>query len=216
MSEKLLPSPFLFRFAVPCAYRDLLWTPGGAKLDDTCRIPAFAALEDVPEWADVRAGWSESGLAFSVEVHGKRQRPWCREGRIEDSDGLTLWIDTRDTHNVHRATRFCHCLKVMPAGGGARRDAPLALQLPIDRAKEQAGPVAPGQIQLRTEKRIDGYVLAAFIPAAALTGFDPAEHPRLGFDYQVLDREIGEQTFAVGSEFPHASDPSLWGTLELC
>jgi len=30
-----------------------------------------------------------------------------------------------------------------------------------------------------------------------------------------FDREFGEQTFSSASEFPFASDPSLWGTLEL-
>ena len=249
MFEKLLPPPFLFRFAVPCLYRRQLGAtcglptsagldepgatgglptsagldepgatgglPTSAGLDEKCRIPTVAALEDVSEWANGRAGWSEAGLAFWVLISGKRQRPWCRDSRIEDSDGLSVWIDTRDTHNVHRAGRFCHRFKFMPTGGGPRRDRPLAVQLTIDRAREQAKPVEAGQIQLRTEKRVDGYVLAAFIPAAALTGYDPAEHPRLGFFYQVIDREIGEQTFSVESQFPYASDPSLWGTLEL-
>ena len=63
--------------------------------------------------------------------------------------------------------------------------------------------------------RDDGYMLEALIPAEALTGFDPAEHPRLGFTYAVLDRELGEQTFGVGSPMPYQEDPSLWATLEL-
>ncbi len=53
------------------------------------------------------------------------------------------------------------------------------------------------------------------MPAAALTGFQPDDHPRLGFTYWLFDREQGEQTFAASSEFPFAVDPSLWGTLEL-
>ncbi len=61
----------------------------------------------------------------------------------------------------------------------------------------------------------NGYQLSAFIPAGALTGFQPEEHPRLGFTYFLFDREFGEQSFSLGSEFPFAADPSLWGTLEL-
>jgi hypothetical protein len=60
-----------------------------------------------------------------------------------------------------------------------------------------------------------GYLMSAFIPAAALTGFNPVDHPRLGFTYQLFDRELGQQYFSVGSEFPFSADPSLWGTLEL-
>jgi hypothetical protein len=61
----------------------------------------------------------------------------------------------------------------------------------------------------------DGYVLDAMIPAGALTGYDPPEHPRLGFNYLVIDRELGEQTLSVGSPMPFQEDPSLWATLEL-
>ena len=49
----------------------------------------------------------------------------------------------------------------------------------------------------------------------AITGFDPQEHPRLGFTYAVIDRELGEQTLTVGSPMPYQEDPSLWATLEL-
>jgi hypothetical protein len=61
----------------------------------------------------------------------------------------------------------------------------------------------------------DGYRLAAFISAKALTGFDPVEYPQLGFTYALVDRELGEQTFGVGSPLPYQEDPSLWATLEL-
>ena len=49
----------------------------------------------------------------------KRSRVWCRASRPEDSDGLQLWIDTRDVHNVHRAGRFCQRLIFLPSGDGA-------------------------------------------------------------------------------------------------
>ena len=60
-----------------------------------------------------------------------------------------------------------------------------------------------------------GYGLEILIAAGALTGFDPQEHPRLGFTYAVIDRELGEQTLGVGSPMPYQEDPSLWATLEL-
>jgi hypothetical protein len=58
-------------------------------------------------------------------------------------------------------------------------------------------------------------VLEAAVTADGLTGYDPSEHPRLGFTYVVIDRELGWQTFTVGSEFPYQEDPTLWGSLEL-
>jgi hypothetical protein len=215
MSDSLLPARFLFRFSVPCQYRDPLWTAEGAALDESYRLVNLAELEQRSAWADVRAAWSEAGLALAVRVEGKRQAPWCRAGRPEDSDGLQVWIDTRDVHNVHRAGRFCHRFIFLPGGAGRRLDEPAAQWLPIHRAREHPRPVQPQQLQVRSEKRIHGYVLTAFIAAEALTGFDPQEHPRLGFTYAVIDRELGEQTLGVGGPLPYQEDPSLWATLEL-
>ncbi|MFZ5833467.1 MAG: hypothetical protein ACOY3P_25555 [Planctomycetota bacterium] len=215
MSDALLPSRFLFRLSVPCRQVQKLWTAQGAKLDETHRLPNFGELEGRAAWAEVRAGWNEEGLVFSVRVRGKKQPAWCRASRPEDSDGVQFWIDTRDVHNVHRASRFCHRFLFMPSGGGKKVDVPHAAILPINRAREQPRPVADGALQVRATITADGYTLDALLPAAALTGFDPAEYPRLGFHYAVIDRELGEQTFGPGSPLPYDEDPSLWATLEL-
>lgn len=215
MSEQLLSTRFLFRFAASCSYDGKLGSAAPGELDPRHRLPSLGELEGQPPFADVRVAWSEAGLAFSVRVEGKKQPNWCRETRLEDSDALQVWIDTRDTHNIHRATRFCHRFVFLPGGAGKNYEQPVADQLLVDRARENAQPVRPGQLQIHLQKRAGGYVLSAFIPAAALTGFNPADHPRLGFTYFVFDRELGQQYFSVGSEFPFASDPSLWGTLEL-
>lgn len=211
----MLPKRFLFRFSAPCRFLDPLWTDQGAPLDVAYRLVGLAELEDKPVWADFRAAWSEAGFAFSVRVEGKRQVPWCREERAEDSDGVQLWIDTRDVHNVHRAGRFCHRFLFLPRGAGPRQDQPLVQWLPIHRAREHPRPVRLADIRRRSQRRPDGYLLEAFLPAECLTGFDPQDHPRLGFTYAVFDRELGEQTFAVGSPMPYQEDPSLWATLEL-
>ncbi len=188
----------------------------GVELDDACRLPSFGAeLEGRPNFADVRAAWNKGGISFTVRVAGKKQPPWCRNDRCEDSDGLQVWVDTRDTHNLHRATRFCHRFVFMPAGDGPKFADPVAAQLLINRARENAPPVPPAVLEARAEKRVDGYILQGHIPAKALAGFAPAEHPRLGFFYAVIDRELGWQTLGVDNAFPFDEDPSVWGTLEL-
>lgn len=215
MSEPLLPKRFLFRFSVPCLYRTPVWESKMDALEVTYRLAGIAELEEVARAADFRMAWSEEGLALAAHVMGKQQPPWCRTSRPEDSDGVQIWIDTRDVHNVHRAGRFCHRFLFMPVGGGSRLDQPVAQWMPINRAKEHPKAIKPGQIQLRSVKRPGGYLLEAFLPAETLTGFDPHEYPRLGFTYAILDRELGEQTFSVGSPMPYEEDPSLWATLEL-
>ncbi len=103
----------------------------------------------------------------------------------------------------------------MPAAGGTDRDEPLFVQSKINRALQDAHFADASEVPLRVERIKGGYRLEAFLPAEALNGFDPAEHPKLGFYYAVRDLERGEQTLAVGADFPFADDPSLWATLEL-
>ncbi|MBN1589352.1 MAG: hypothetical protein JW888_07550 [Pirellulales bacterium] len=215
MNEPLVSPRFLFRFSVPCRHCDPLWTAKGASLDKNCVLPSFAELEQPGAAPELRAGWSHSGLAFRLEVRGKRQAPWCRAEGPADSDGLQIWLDTRDVKNVHRAGRFCHRLFFLPAGGGQGFTEPAAGVLPIHRARALHGPIDESQLKVLSRKRADGYVLDAFVAADALTGFDPEEHSRLGFFYAVMDRELGEQTFGAGNPMPYPQDPSLWATLEL-
>ncbi len=213
--ERLLTPTFLFRFSVPCLYRRSTWSANGVQLEPRFRVPSFGELEGKRLFADTRAAWNKSGFTFTVRVEGKKQAPWCRASRIEDSDGLQVWIDTRDTHTIHRASRYCHRFFFLPAGDGQRMQSPVARWMPIQRAREEPKPVPADSLQVRSERRVDGYILEAHIAANALTGFDPDEHTQLGFTYAIKDRELGWQTFSVGPEFPFESDPSLWGTLEL-
>jgi hypothetical protein len=215
MSTPLLPERFLFHFAVPCLYRRPLWGASGAGLDAQYRLIGLAELEGRATKADFRAAWSEEGLAFTILVEGKDHPPWCRASKPEDSDGVQLWIDTRDVHNVHRASHFCHRFIFLPSGGGNRLDRPVGHPLPINRAKAPPRPIQSDALRVIGRTIRGGYGLEILIPAEALTGFDPAEHPRIGFTYAVKDRELGEQTFGVGSPMPYDEDPSLWATLEL-
>jgi len=215
MSDALISPRFLFRFAVPCRWCKVLWTAKGTTLGREHVLPNLAELDEPGAAPEVRAGWNEGGLAFRFEVRGKRQEPWCRADRPADSDGAQIWLDTRDVKTVHRAGRFCHRLYFLPAGAGRGHATAAAGVLPINRARAIHGPIAPKHLKVLSRRLADGYVLDACIAADALTGFDPAEHPRLGFTHAVMDRELGEHTLAAGSPMPYQEDPSLWATLEL-
>lgn len=215
MSEPLVAPRFLFRFSAPLYYRASLWSDAGVGLSEKYRLPDLCKLDTQRPLADVRMAWNEQGLAFTAEVSGKRQSLWCRPSRLEESDGLQLWIDTRATHTVHRASRFCQRLVFLPAGSGREQKSPTADQLLIHRARENAHPIRPSALTVRSQLRRDGYLLEGMIPADALTGFEPTEHPRLGFTYALYDRELGLQTFSTGTAIPYEEDPSTWATLDL-
>lgn len=211
----MIPSRFLFRFSVPCSFAQTLWTAKGLALDESYRLPSFAELENPghkPPF-ELRTAWNDDGIAFSLTVFGKKQQAWCRAVHPEESDGLHLCLDTRNVHDVHRATRFCHRLAFLPFGNGPNE--PSAVWLPIHRAKGHPNPISTKLFKLLSETTTDGYRFDMMIPANQLTGFDPEEHPQLGFHFVVIDRELGNHAFLVGPPFPHDQDPSVWGTLEL-
>jgi hypothetical protein len=103
----------------------------------------------------------------------------------------------------------------MPAGGGPKRERPVVALVPIHRARSHPKSIPANALKIAAFPRHDGYELSGFVPAAAMTGFDPKEQPRLGLYYAVLDRELGWQTFALGPEYPVMDDPSLWGEATL-
>ena len=215
-ADSLVPPRYLFRFEVDVRYAEPIWSAKeGALLDESYRLPTLADLDDERPLADIRMAWNEKGLAWWVRVAGREQLPWCRESRLEDSDGLQLWIDTRATTNVHRATRFCHRYVFLPRGGGPSAEEPVADQMLINRARENARPIRPRELQVKSKVTESAYELSCAIPAIALGGYDPAGQPRLGFTYALLDRQLGLQTFSLGTGFPYDEDPSCWAQLRL-
>jgi hypothetical protein len=219
-TNTLIAPRFLFRFAVPVKRHHPIWKQNGVELDESFRLLNLAALDaasaDAERWfADVRTAWSPDGLLFNVTVGGKEQPPWCRDSRLADSDGLTVWIDTRATLNIHRASRYCHRFAFLPAGAGRGNAEPVADQLLINRARENARPVRARELQVASKIKKNGYWLAGFVPAVALGGYDPQQYRQLGFTYAVFDRELGLQTFAAGPAFPFDEDPTCWAVVEL-
>jgi hypothetical protein len=216
----LIPNRFLIRLTHPCPYvknapRDADRGDHLVDLPESARLQNFAELDGQTNFADVRLGWNEFGLAVQVEVRGKKQPPAGDADRPKSCDGLSLWIDTRDARASHRASRYCHNFLFLAAGGGADRDEPFLTQSKINRAQQDAPLANLADIPFRAHRLKGGYRLEAFLPAAALTGYDPEEHSRLGVYYVVRDQELGDQFLSVNWDFPFSDDPSLWAVLEL-
>jgi len=158
MTNPLLPTRFLFRFSAPCQYRDPLWTKEGVQLDEKYRLIGLAELEERAAPADVRAAWNEAGLAFTVHVQGKRQPPWCRESRPEDSDSLQIWIDTAMsiTFTVPAASATVH----LPAGRSRPTTRSAGGRVAFDQPCQGAtNPVRTGLLKVCCQQQADGYIL---------------------------------------------------------
>jgi hypothetical protein len=214
----LIPHRFLLRLAYPCRYvKGIPLEAGDDLLDlpEACRLDNFAGMDELRNFADVRLTWNEFGLGFQVQVRGKDQAPVGDASRPRGSDGVTLWIDTRDARSGHRATRYCHQFHFLPTGGGPDHDEPAFVQAKINRALQDAPVVPASAVPFRSAYTKGGYRIEAFLPAGVLNGFDPEQNPRMGLYYAIRDAELGEQVLSVGSEFPYWEDPSLWSVLEL-
>lgn len=216
----LVPNRFLVRVCHPCVYvkgmpRDVEDDEPLLDLPDAAKVNNFVALDGGTNFADVRLAWNDFGLGFQVIVKGKEQAPAGDSDRPKASDGVTLWIDTRDARASHRASRYCHQFHFLPVGGGADKIEPAFVQTKINRALQDAPLCGPADVPFRTVKEKKGYRIEAFLPMAVLTGFDPEQHPRLGVYYHVRDQELGDQFLGVNNDFPFADDPSLWEPLEM-
>jgi hypothetical protein len=216
MTTPLIPQTFWFRLAIPCPRIDGLPRFRGRLLDlpESSALPDTGQLTGSPSWADVRAAWNPSGVAVAVEVTGK-SGPITRDPiGTAAGEGLTLWIDTRDTRTIHRATRFCHrfSFTLRPSREGLNVQ---AVQKPIARAQADAPSADLASISTRADLIRGGWRLEVFLPSEALNGFDPETNRRLGFAYQVTDLEREDRFLTVGRDFPIGEDPSLWAVLEL-
>lgn len=211
----ILPPRFLVRLALPCPYVKTGPAENSFDLPDTARLNSFAALDDMVDFADVRIAWNELGLAVQVNVSGKDQSPQGDRDRPRSSDGLTIWIDTREDRTSHRASRYCHQFHLLAAGGGSDKSEPTFVQSKINRALQDAPIASANAVPFRGVVKRGGYQLQAFLSADILTGFDPEQHPRLGIYTAVRDQELGDQYLTVNQDFPFADDPSLWQILEL-
>lgn len=218
MAAALLPPPFWFRWSLRCPRVDLRPRPAGRliELPDSGRLPIPSELDGTAPWWEVRMGWSPLGLAVGLDVRSGRRPAPVNPDHPELADGLQLWIDTRDTRDVHRATRYCHRFQAAVAPDRGSKGLKVILeQRKINRAIGDAPLARPGAVQGRAGLARGGWWLDLFLPAEALNGFDPETNPRLGMLYALTDPERGDRFLTVGRDFPIGEDPSLWATLEL-
>lgn len=215
-SERLFDPALLFRLQLRPVKTTLKFGELDWQLPPEAELPPLgASISGQNQFARLRLAVSDSALWISAHVTGKRQLPWCRESRIEDSDGLHVWLDTRNSREVHRATRFCHRFVFAPLGRGAKSEKPFAGWAPINRARENSRPPAEKLLYAQSKVTATSYDLFATLQWQALSGFDRADFPVIGFYVAVVDRELGWQSLGLSPPLPVVEDPSLWYDINL-
>lgn len=213
----IVPPSFLFHYQLSIPRMDDLPRKKGGKLQlpDAARVFVPASLNEGAAGLEVRLAWNPDGLGMELIVRGKKSEISGRRHDLKHSDYVLVFIDTRHTANVHRATQFCTALQILPSDEAAQ-DAPtiqfvdIAQQRGTHREQDAKGVV------IAVESVSDGYRMELWIPAAQMPGF--AEVPdigHLGFYVVVEDTELGQLPLSIGDDFPIAHDPSTWLQLNL-
>jgi len=200
VTSALLPQAFWFRVAASCPKVEGMPRPGskGALLDlpDACVLPSLASLDGRDLWATVRAGWNAEGLGISIQAEGIPPGALDAD-RPEGFAAVTLWIDTRDTRNVSRATRHCHRFEArLTLSPNGKSLSATVDQRPIARATADAPLCSPDLLVSRASLSKSGWTLELFLPSGALNGYDPETNRRLGFAYQVSDHQREDNSWA--------------------
>jgi hypothetical protein len=219
-----IPADFYFELENLARYCDKL--PGNLEksgsmcdLGPDYRIVSSSEIAGFPDFSDTRCAWSNQGLALVFDTRDLSKH-------IQGLVKLNIWVDTRNTRNVHRATRFCHQFRLEfdPFVTIGRKRAPHETMAPgaepsqvrINRALADA-PVA-NRDSIYTDLLLDGkggFRLAIFLTHDALNGFDPNVNSLLGLAYRLQAPGQEMQRLGPGQEFPVQEDPSLWTVLDL-
>lgn len=216
MLEALAVRAF-FQFEFPLLYRAKppVVTADASNWPAKFMLPTLVTLEDEEPFADVYGSWNEDGLQFLFDVPTRTSAFHVDRDQWWKHDGLRLCIDTRDTRDAKRATRFCHFYYCLPIGGGKSGKDPVVDIHRMSRAKEPPPSVDPRQISVAVQKQRKGYCIELALPASCLIGWNTVENTRLGLFYKLKDIDCGAQHLSANDDLGWNTDPSTWATAVL-
>ena len=213
----IVPPSFLFQYQLFIPRMDDLPRKKGRRLQlpDTARVFVPATMNQGAAGLDVRLAWNPDGLGMELILQGKKQELSGRRHDLKHSDHVLVFIDTRHTANVHRATQFCTSMQILPSDEAAD-DGPTVQFVDIAQQRGTHREQDAKKVVVAVESVNDGYRLELWIPAAQIPGFaETPEIGHLGFYVVVEDTELGQLPLSIGEDFPVALDPSTWLQLNL-
>ena len=213
----IVPPSFLFQYQLSVPRVDGLPKKKGKSLQlpDTARVFVPSSLNEGTAGLELKLGWNPDGLAIEIAVRGKKEETAGRRHDLKNSDVVYVFLDTRHTANVHRATEFCTALLILPSDEAAD-DKPTVQFVEIAQQRVTRREPDAKRVMVNIQNQSDGYLLNLWIPAAQMPGFDQIEEIcHLGFYIVVEDTELGQLPLSIGDDFPVAHDPSTWLQLNL-
>lgn len=212
MTDKnlLVDSALLFRCSIPI--RPLLQVPKKLEVELPAEytIPYWAKISGQEPFAEARVGWAKEGIYFQFETFPPTKlEPSMRLHRTY------LWINTRALADQHQINRFCHQFNF---------DVPVQ----FDWTQPQAEIEVPGRVgTIRVSQNdfvpFNSSILKAsmkweagrcywriWVPAEALTGYQPTEFSSLGIFYTLTLENRRLQTPMYHQVNMYEQNPSYW------
>lgn len=167
------------------------------------------------QFATLQMAWNPEGLALRISVTGKSQATAAEvTPSAVKGDHFRLWLDTRPSGQIHRASEFCHAFACVPVSD-RQEDQPEVINQPIAQQKIQRQESDVRRFRSLVRHDEHGYEMQLWIPGTQLNGYREIEETgRLGINAEFHDSEFGQQDLIVGGDFPNY-DPSLWMQLDL-
>ena len=216
--NNIVPPSLLFDCRLPlqpCKGPSKKKTGSVLNLSTQHKLFVPSTLNEAANFSNIYAGWNPEGLAFRFCIEGKPEAPSGDSKDLSISDTVLLWLDTRPTGDVRRATEYCHHFALFPVDKQAKNKPTIVAQ-PIAQQRSVRSQFNAKQIVLRNTITKTGYEFEVWIPAGQLHGFEEVpEIGRLGFHCVIKDAHLGDQSFHLSDDFPTGYDPSTWVTLEL-
>jgi hypothetical protein len=216
LNELLGDPAWLFDLGVPIrSLAKRVAKPDGLEwqLGQEFAMPALSSLSGGKEFAKVYLAWTGTGFYFQAVLKSDKRRSLASEANnFSRTAHISLYLDTRWSPGVHRATSFCHrfdfFLKRPTESEPTQRGHGELVS--IQRARASPTEVHPSQISVVSIYQPGGYDIKAYLPSATLTGFAPDEYQDFGIYYTLNDPVFGTQIMARTLQSPYFEDPSVW------
>ena len=162
-------------------------------------------------------GWHEEGLYIAAEVFDSYIETAGSDARWWTRDNIEMWLSTRPvTADQQMYNQFCSQFffvpEVNPTDG--RLGTVGQWHRPGDAIKDNLIPHP--RIQQSTRLLPGRYVVEMFIPASALNGWDPLNHPEMAFNLHIRNFHLSSDHFwSAPKELATQNRPGTWGTIVL-
>lgn len=173
-------------------------------------LPSFSELLDQESFAQVAMCYSNKGVWIAVEVEKSFEEVFFP--KVEQGDGIEIFIDTRDVKSVGSMHKFCHHFIFLP------KPVTDFMACEVTRLRvEDSHPLAdPSLLHVNATFSKNSYEMRIFIEADALYGFDPDQTHRIGFAYKIHRYKKSTQDFSLSSQDVQIEKyPQLWASITL-